>query len=128
MDVFLIADDNDAKALWLEAMIMKSGIAKKVIRVKTTDEAKEVIDKEKPEAAFIDYEMPSEDGPAVITYLLQQNPSAKVAMVSSSNSSNYQADAKAAGSHTYICTSFEEEDVVEKVMDTLEEWKIQDIV
>mgnify|MGYP001106026696 CR=1 FL=1 len=122
--IFLIADDNDAKANWLEAMVEKSGIAEAVIRARTTEEAKELIDSRKPEGAFIDYEMPSEDGPAVIAYLLTNVPSAKVAMVSSSNSSEYHADAEAAGALSYICTSFEEEDVVEKVMDTLEEWKL----
>jgi hypothetical protein len=44
-------------------------------------------------------------------------------MVSSSNSERYQTDAEAAGAKIYICTSFEEEDVIDKVMDTLEEWK-----
>ena len=122
MTTFLIADDSDAKALWLEAMVKKSGFADTVIRARTTDEAKALIDEHHPEAAFIDYEMPSEDGPAVIAYLREHNTSAKIAMASSSNSQHYQEDATKAGADAYICTSFEEEDVVEKVMNTLTEW------
>ena len=83
-----------------------------------------MIDTERPEGAFIDYEMPSENGPAVIAYLRESVPSAKIAMVSSSNSGEYQADASEAGSDTYICTSFDEETVVETVSELLEEWKI----
>lgn len=122
MKIFLIADDSDAKAMWLEAMVKKSGFAGTVIRARNTDDAKKLVDEHLPEAAFIDYEMPSENGPAVIAYLRQKVPHAKIAMASSSNSERYQADAEAAGSDAYICTSFEEEEVVEKVMNTLTEW------
>ena len=123
MNTFLIADDSDAKALWLTALVEKSGIADTVHRARTTDDAKKLIDEHKPSYAFIDYEMPSANGPAIITYLRSVVPEAKIAMASSSNSDHYQADAEQAGSDTYICTSFEEDEVVEKVMDTLEEWK-----
>jgi len=124
MTTFLIADDSEAKGGWLEAMVKKSGFAGTVIRARNTDDAKELIDEHLPEAAFIDYEMPSENGPAVIAYLREKVPHAKIAMASSSNSEAYQADAEEAGSDAYICTSFEEEEVVEKVMDTLEEWAV----
>ncbi|MDA1293016.1 MAG: response regulator [bacterium] len=123
MKIFLIADDSDAKALWLEAMVKKSGFAGTVMRARNTDDAKELIDEHLPEAAFIDYEMPSENGPAVIAYLREKVPQAKIAMASSSNSDRYQAEAQEAGSDAYICTSFAEEEVVTSVMHTLLEWQ-----
>lgn len=123
MRTFLIADDNDAKAMWLEAMVKKSGITKTVIRARNTEDAKRLIDEHQPGYAFIDYEMPSENGPAVIAYLREKVPDAKIAMASSSNSEAYQDDAEAAGSDVYICTSFKEEEVVDSIMNVLAEWK-----
>jgi len=123
MTTFLIADDNPAKAMMLEAMGKKSGIDAEVIRAKTTDEAKGLIDTKKPSFAFIDYEMPTEDGPAVIAYLKEKVPSARIALVSSSNQEEYQKNAEKAGSEAYICTSFQSDEVEREIMDLLEDWK-----
>lgn len=123
MTTFLIADDSDAKAMWLEVMVKKSGFTGTVIRARNTDEAKKLIDEHLPEFALIDYEMPSENGPAVIAYLREKVPDARIAMASSSNSDAYQTDAQEAGSDDYICTSFEEDIVKAKIEDLLTEWQ-----
>lgn len=122
MSTFLIADDSDAKAMWLEAIVKKSKIAENVLRTRTTDEAKALIDREAVDFAFIDYEMPTEDGPAVIAYLREKQPNTRIALVSSSNSEARQEKATEAGSEAYICTSFQEDIVVSNLQNLLEEW------
>ncbi|MDP7069033.1 MAG: response regulator, partial [Candidatus Peribacteraceae bacterium] len=117
MTTFLIADDSDGKRVFLEALVQKSGIAEEVLTATSTEGAKELIDSNTVDAAFIDYEMPSEQGPAVIAYLREKNPSAKIAMVSSGNSDRYRSDATEAGADAYVYTSFEEDTVIENLTD-----------
>lgn len=122
MSTFLIADDSDGKVMMLEVLLKKSGFEGKVVRARTTEEAKKLIDKEKPSAAFVDYEMPTEEGPAVIAYLREKVPESKIAMVSSCNLEEYQNDAAEAGADKYICSSFEADLVEKTVLDLLLEW------
>lgn len=120
---FLIADDSDGKAMMLEILIKKSNISTTIVRAKTTDDAKKIIDTTKISYAFIDYNMPSENGPAVIAYLRKGQPTALIAMASSGNSAQYRADAAQAGADAYICTSFREEEVTSSVFALLENWE-----
>ena len=122
MKSFLIADDSDGKMMLLEALIKKSGLEVDIYWARSTEIAKKLIDEHKPAFAFIDYEMPTELGPAVIKYLRKAVPEAKIAMVSSSNSEKYQSDAADAGADTYICSSFEPDLVAENVLNLLLEW------
>ncbi len=122
MSAFLIADDSDGKAMMLQVLVKKSGIATTIVRASTTDEAKKLIDIEMPAFAFIDYEMPTEQGPAIIAYLKEKNPKARIALVSSSNSERRQKEALEAGAETCICTSFQEDEVVSAITETLTLW------
>lgn len=120
----LIADDSPQKIMMLTHFLKQVKWEGHIFTAETTDDAIALID-EHPDIRFglIDYYMPTENGPAVIHHLKSTNPSARIALVSSSdNKSNYD-EAMAAGAETCICTTYQS-DVVEKtLMELLEEWK-----
>jgi len=120
---FLIADDSDGKIIMLEALIQRAGYKGNILVAKTTDESKRLTDLH-PEIAyaFVDYEMPSENGIAVISYLRKKSPDTKIALVTASNNEEYKQEAEEAGANGFVCTSFAEEDVAEEITDLLLEW------
>ncbi len=120
---FLIADDSEGKTLMLKLLVEKSGIDAEIITATTTNEAKSLIDTNEIKAAFVDYEMPQENGPAVIAYLHKKQPSARIALASSLDSPHRQQEALDAGAEKAICTSYPEDLVRENVLNLLEEWK-----
>lgn len=122
MSAFLIADDSQGKAMMLEAVVKHSGKFPSILIAKTTDEAKALIDTKKISAAFIDYEMPTENGPAVIAYLKQKQPNARIALTTSSDSAEYEKEAKAAGAEAFVCTTNEQKGVLETLQNLLIEW------
>ncbi len=126
MSSFLIADDSEAKAMMLEAMVKRSGITTQSLKAKTTDEAKQMIDHQQIDWAFIDYEMPTEEGPAVIAYLKKKQPKARIALVSSADAEQYQTTAFAAGAEYYICTSYASDEVEARIKEVLERWRMGD--
>lgn len=120
---FLIADDSQGKIDFLVSLIGKSGYRGDAIVAMTTDQAKELIDMNPAISyAFIDYEMPSETGIAIIEYLRKKNPHAKIALVTASNSDAYEEEAMNAGADAFVCTSFAADEVAEKISDLLLEW------
>lgn len=120
---FLIADDSDGKIVMLEVLIKKSDFAGEVIIAKNTDQAKQMIDDNPAIAyAFIDYYIPPENGPSVIAYLHNKNPDAHIALVTSSNNSGLEEEAREAGATAFVCTSFEEDTVVKNINNLLIEW------
>ncbi|MBI5155924.1 response regulator, partial [Candidatus Peregrinibacteria bacterium] len=65
MATFLIADDSGGKRMFLKSILKHAKWDGEVLEAATTEEAGEVIRNEKKiDAAFIDYEMPSQNGPA----------------------------------------------------------------
>ncbi|MDO8649653.1 MAG: response regulator [Candidatus Peregrinibacteria bacterium] len=122
---FLIADDSEAKMFFL-ASIVKKHWAGELHRAKSTEEAKKLIDAH-PEiaAAFIDYEIPSENGPAVIRYLRGKNPQAKIALVTAFDSPRYGEDAKSAGADAFVTTSQEMHEVAESLENLLQLWAVE---
>lgn len=122
---FLIADDSEGKMLMLKLLVEKSGIATKIVTAYSTEEAKRLIDAERIDAAFVDYYIPSAYGPSVISYLHAANPTAHIALVSSSENSDNFAEAIDAGAQQCICTSYAEDAVHATILNLLEEWKIQ---
>ena len=120
----LIADDSDAKQLMLEGFVRHHHWKVEILTAASTDEAKKLIDKNPDIAfAFVDYEMPTEDGPAVIRYLKERNPNARIALVSSSDSDKYQNDATTAGAEKCLCTSYQSDVVSKEIADLIEEWR-----
>ena len=122
MSYFLIADDSPAKVMMLEFIVKRSKHFPNLLIAHSTDEAKKLIDGNDVAAAFIDYEMPSENGPAVIAYLKAKNPSARIALVTSFDSGGYETAARAAGAEACVCTTNEEKEVKEKLENLLIEW------
>lgn len=125
MATFLIADDLPSKLMMLESFVKKSGIAETILTAKTTEEAKKLIDDNHIDCAFIDYEMPSENGPAVIKYLHTKNPHALICLETASDNDHYEHDGYAAGAAEFVCTSYPDKDVHEKIERILMLWKAE---
>lgn len=123
--MFLIADDTPAKLQFLASFVKREKWAGEIIQATTTEEAIILID-DHPEisAAFIDYYIPSQRGPAIIRHLREKHPKSLIALVSSADSEENNEEAKAAGANVCICTSIPERDLVEKLGGVIEEWKI----
>ncbi|MBM3231318.1 response regulator [Candidatus Peregrinibacteria bacterium] len=122
MSVFLIADDSQGKAMMLEAVVKHSQKFPTILIAKTTQDAKALIDSEQIAAAFIDYEMPTENGPAVIAYLKEKQPNSRIALTTSSDSADYEKEAMAAGAEAFVCTTRDEKYVLETLRNLLIEW------
>lgn len=120
---FLIADDSAQKMMILQGLLHRAGWEGEVLTAATTEEAKEKIDAH-PEIgyAFIDYYMPTENGPSVIHYLKEKNPSARIALVSSADNADNAREAKEAGAEAVICTSYPADEVESAVLGIVEEW------
>jgi DNA-binding NarL/FixJ family response regulator len=119
---FLIADDSPHKIALMELMLKRAQYDGGLVIAHTTEEAKRIIDTKKITHAFIDYYMPSENGPAVIRYLKEKHPHARVALVSSADSAANCTEAKEAGAETCICTTWEADEVEKAFRGVLEEW------
>jgi DNA-binding NarL/FixJ family response regulator len=121
--IFLIADDSPQKILMLTHFLKKAKWDGPILTAATTEDAMQLID-DHPEIgfAFIDYYMPSENGPAVIRHLRSINPSARIALVSSSDKQSNFDDATTAGAEACICTTYQSDLVEKTVMELLEEW------
>lgn len=123
--LFLIADDSVPKAFFLKSLIKKSGFPAELLLAKNTEEAKALIDKHPDISfAFIDYEMPTENGPAVIKYLKEKNPNARIALVTAYGIDKYHQDGTAAGAEEFVCTTWAEDDVARKINEILSSWRI----
>jgi DNA-binding NarL/FixJ family response regulator len=123
---FLIADDSPQKIMLITHMLKLAKWDGPILTSDNTEDAMRMIDNHKDIGfAFIDYYMPTKNGPAVIHYLKNVNPHARIALVSSSDKKSNWDEAIEAGAETCICTTYQS-DVVEKAMlDLLEEWKNQ---
>jgi DNA-binding NarL/FixJ family response regulator len=124
MKKFLIADDSVPKTFFLQKIIKNEQVPCVVLTARSSEEAKKVIDAN-PDiaAAFIDYEIPSENGPAIIRYLKSKNPNAVVALVTAFNTEKYHQDGTDAGAEAFVCTTFQEDDVVRTLRSLLAGWK-----
>ncbi|PIQ76389.1 hypothetical protein COU78_06045 [Candidatus Peregrinibacteria bacterium CG10_big_fil_rev_8_21_14_0_10_49_24] len=123
--LFLIADDSQPKRDLLERFVQRN-LDVEVLTATNTDEAHTLIGEHVEfAAAFVDYEIPTENGPAVIRHLKEHNPNCLVALVSSSDSPQYKKAALAAGAEKYICTSWPLERTESEIAMLLAEWKTQ---
>lgn len=109
--------------LMLQAFLKRAEWEGDVLTAQTSEEAKEIIEAN-PDIgfAFIDYYIPSENGPSIIRALKAKNPDAHIALVSSSDRKDNQEEAMEAGAETFICTSYDAQTMEEKVMGVLREW------
>ena len=58
-------------------------------------------------AAFVDYYIPKDNGPAIIRALKKKYPLCKIALVSSSDNVKNAEEAREAGAEEVICTSYQ---------------------
>ncbi len=123
MSTFLIVDDSHEKINFLRNMLQRADFKGEILEAMTTENTKAIIDAH-PQitAAFIDYYIPSENGPAVIAYLKAKNPQARIALVSSGNSAKNSEEAKRAGAENVICTGYEADVVERTILDVLQEY------
>lgn len=121
-DTLLIADDSEHKILLMNGMLNRKGWTGEILQAATTDDAKRLIDEHDIGFALIDFYIPRENGPALIGYLKEKNPDARIALVSSSDSYENTEAARGAGAETCICTSHPADEVEQKFMELLEEW------
>ena len=121
----LIADDSEAKQMMLQGLVHHCHWTVVILTASSTEEAKKIIDSNPDVAfAFVDYEMPTQNGPSIIRYLKKINPSARVALISSSDSDRYVTDAKAAGAEKCVCTSYQSDVVAGQIGELIEQWKV----
>lgn len=118
----LIADDSPGKILLIEGMLFRHSWQGNVVIARTTEEAKRLIDAHDVTHGLIDFYIPSENGPAIIAYLKQRHPASRVALVSSSDTSDNTDAAKKAGAEICICTSYPADEVERAFADLLGEW------
>lgn len=123
MKTFLITDDSREKILFLQHMLKRAKWKGDLLIAETTEEAKALIDAHPDiSAAFIDYYIPSENGPAVIAYLRQKRPQSRIALVSSADNVENTARAKKAGAEAAICTTHQSDFVEREVLSLLQAW------
>ena len=120
--ILLIADDSPGKIMMMQGMLSRFGWEGDVLTVPTTDGAKKIIDAQPVTHAFIDFYIPTENGPAVIAYLKAKNPDARIALVSSSDKYENKLAAEAAGAEKLICTGYEPDEVEWAFKELLGEW------
>ncbi len=124
---FLIADDSPGKRAFLHELLRHEHWDGDIIEATTTEDAMDMIE-EHPDivAAFIDYEIPSQNGPAIIRALHSKNPAAHIALVTASDSRKYEQDGYEAGANAFVCTTWEENRVIKVLTDLLREWHSKD--
>lgn len=122
MPFFLIADDSDAKLMLLKAVLRHAKWDGEILIAKTTEEAEKLIADRDIGFAFIDFYIPSKNGPSVIRALKMKNPAAHVALVSSSEQQKNIDEANAAGAERFVCTTWEGDRAERVLLDILEQW------
>jgi CheY-like chemotaxis protein len=109
----------------LRGILHIAGWKGEVLTAGSSEEAMATIDKASAiDGAFIDYYMPSENGPAVIRHLRQKFPECKIALVSSADNKENGKQARDAGADAVLCTTLvdSEEHIKETVRRWREEW------
>jgi response regulator RpfG family c-di-GMP phosphodiesterase len=124
LPTFLIADDSEGKQMLLQGLLRHSHWKVYLLIAYSTEEAKKLID-EHPDIAFafIDYNIPSENGPTVIAYLKKTNPQARIALTTSMDGEQYFQEARNAGAETCICTVYQLDEVERSVLELIEKWR-----
>ena len=123
MKTLLIADDSPHKTLLMQGMLHRGGWNGDVVIAATSEDAKKLIDEHEVGFAFVDFYIPSDNGPAIMRYLKEKRPSARVALVSSSDKYENRVEAEEAGAEACICTSYEADEVEKAFADIIAEWQ-----
>lgn len=123
MTTFFIADDSPEKMRFLHHMVKRAGWEGEILTAVTSEEAFDVIDAH-PEiaAAFIDYYIPTQNGPAIIARLRTSCPDCRIALVTSGENPRNADRARSAGAEAAVCTSHPSDAVERALTDLLEAW------
>lgn len=106
MPTFLIADDSSEKIFMLQKFLKRAKWQGEILIARTCQEAYHVIDTHDDiSAAFVDYYIPKDNGPAIIKALKKKFPLCKIALVSSSDNAKNATEAREAGAEEVICTT-----------------------
>ena len=125
MGTFLIADDSPGKRAFLKSVLKHAHWDGEIVEAANTEEAIEFVNGQRQiMCAFVDYEMPSQNGPAVIRALRGKNPAAHIALTTSSDSARYEKEAMDAGADAFVCTSWTQEAVIKRLLELLDEWNM----
>ncbi len=122
MTKFLIADDSVDKIRLLEAFLKRVGWKQEVLIAMTTEEAVDHIEDHAISHAFVDYYIPSHNGPSVIAHLKQHRPDARIALVSSADNPRNRDEALQAGAEAFVCTTWPMDEVERQMLKLLNEW------
>ncbi len=122
---FLIADDSEGKQMLLQGLLRHSHWKVDLLIAYSTEEAKKLIDAHQDIAfAFIDYNIPSEDGPAVISYLKKINPQSRIALTTSMDDERYFEEARKAGAEMCVCTAYQSDVVEQQLSELIASWRL----
>ncbi len=124
MNTLLIADDSQAKIDLICSMLVHCGWNTEPRIAMTTEEAMRIIDEEQITHAFIDFYIPTQNGPTIIAKLKESNPTARIALVSSSDKASNFDEARAAGAEACICTTYASDQVEAAFKDLLADWSV----
>jgi DNA-binding NarL/FixJ family response regulator len=121
MRQLLIADDSQAKINLMLSMLSHFHWLGDALVAMTTEEAEQLL-WEGVGFAFIDYYIPSKNGPELIRWLKKENPNIRIALVSSSDKPENFDAAKAAGAERCICTSWASDEVEKAFGEVIDDW------
>ncbi len=119
----LLADDSETKLMLLERVLGHAKWPGDIVVARTTDEAEALIAAHDIGFAFVDYYMPSKNGPAVIHALKAKHPAAHVVLVSSSDRQHNIDEAMAAGAEGFVCTTWQADRVESALLGVIDEWR-----
>ena len=119
MAKILIVDDA-AFTRKLIAEMVKSGGHEVVGCAEDGEQGLELFDKLHPELVILDYLMPGKDGEAVLKEMIQQDPSARVIMVSASGDHAYEQRALQAGAKAFMVKPWTKKDLLKVIDQTIE--------
>ncbi len=120
---FLILDDSEAKIQVEKDALRSIDWPGDILVAMTTEKAEKIFTQHEIVAAFIDYYVPSTNGPAFILKLIAKYPACKVILVTSANNPKNIAEAIDAGALGAVYTG--SIDVEEQLTDYLLSWKAE---
>lgn len=119
--IFLIADDSEPKTTMLKGLVHASGFDGEIVTTDTTEDALDIVEQQESiDFAFVDFYIPSENGPAIIAALRKHHPDCRIALISSADNAENFAKAERAGAETCICST--NDGAEEEIADLLADW------
>lgn len=107
----MIADDSDAIRMVLKDILtigQHELVAEATNGIETVEEYK----KSRPDILLLDVAMPKKDGISALKEIIFSEPSAKIIMITASDSQNTMKDCLDAGASAYILKPFDFQDVL----------------